>query len=203
MLAVEDNSMHNVLMKLTDLFSTVEAAAQIGVTPVTLRHWVADGRVVPVALGQRRHADGRTSPHGLVFTRRMVNELEDGSAYVCATDDEIAEVFNTERAADFLGVSTEVVRQAYHVYGTLAGRKVGNNSVFLLADLLAYQDRERGPASGPDHPRALFTAEQVREMRRLHGDGLTLREISERMELGSADMTTIYGAIKGRTYEHI
>lgn len=203
MLAVEDNSMHNVLMKLTDLFSTVEAAAQIGVTPVTLRHWVADGRVVPVTLGQRQQADGRTSPHGFVFTRRMVSEIADGSEYVCATDDEIAEVFNTERAADFLGVSPEVVRQAYHVYGTLAGRKVGNNSVFLLADLLAYQDRERGPASGPDHPRALFTAEQVREMRRLHEDGLTLREIAERMELGSADMTTIYGAIEGRTYKHV
>jgi hypothetical protein len=203
MLAIGDNYMHNVLMELTDLLSTVEAAAQIGVTPVTLRHWVADGRVVPVALGQRQHADGRTSPHGLVFTRRMVDELADGSDYVCATDDEISEVFNTERAAAFLGVSSEVVRQAYHVYNTLPGRKVGNNSVFLLADLLAYQDRERGPASGPDHPRALFTAEQVREMRRLHNDGLTLREIAEQMQLGDADMTTIWGVIDGRTYKHV
>jgi hypothetical protein len=86
------------------------------------------------------------------------------------------------------------------VRGSLAGRNIGGAVVFLLRDLIAYSERER--PSGPEHPRALFSAEQVREMRELYESGVTIREIANRMDL-DADLTTIHGVVYGRTYRNV
>jgi len=37
----------------------------------------------------------------------------------------------------------------------------------------------KGAPSGPKHPRAIFTAEQVREIRKMREDGWTLPELRE------------------------
>jgi hypothetical protein len=191
--------LHNALMDLSELYGARDAADYAGVSLPTLRHAVQGGTLEPIALSQRVYADGRVYPYGFVFTRRMLDAWRaDGRA--APTEDERRQVFNSAGAAEYLGISVDALKQAYHVRGSLAGRNIGGAVVFLLRDLIAYSERER--PFGPEHPRALFSAEQVREMRELYESGVTIREIANRMDL-DADLTTIHGVVYGRTYRNV
>lgn len=131
---------YNLLMRLSDVFGTVQAAEFLGIDPAALRVRIAAGDIEPIALGSRTGADGRPYPHGFAFTRRMLEEVRRGARPVVATRAEREQIFNTARAARFLGISISALKKRRHIDRTLPGKLVGRDTVFILDDLRAFAD---------------------------------------------------------------
>jgi hypothetical protein len=182
-------------LTLDSLHSTEETAVLLAADLPTLRALLDAKAIEPICIGERRGHDG------LIFTDRMVNEYLSGKRPVKATIAERRQIKSVKEAAGILDVTENAVKQAYFVRKTLPGKTIGGYTVFLFTDLRTY--RSRKPASGAKHPRALFSEEQVREMRKLNEEeGLNATQIIETMNL-TADLSTVFGVLTRRTYKKV
>ena len=185
-----------MLMSLDDLYSTKEAAELLGCAVVTLRGYVRSKRIVPIEIGKRPGAYA----HTFVFTRRMLARFAKGIEPARPITREKKQVFSTASAAEYLGISIESVKQAFHVRKKLRGKTVGVDTVYVLSDLSAYQRRE--PAKSTEHYRAVFTAEQIHKMRELHKSGAGATEIKNELGL-DADLSSVWRVIHGQRHKNI
>lgn len=139
-------------LELSDLRSTNEAAAAIGITAAQLRKLVLRGVIEPIPLSSRpaRYGRGRV-PHSYAFTLRQIDAYNAGAESVPLIDSERDQVLCTNEAAAFIDVGVNVIKQAHHVHKTLPGKRIGRDAAYLRRDLLQFAEmrRQRAASSAP------------------------------------------------------
>jgi|GEM_PF-4670647 len=55
------------------------------------------------------------------------------------------DIFSTEEAAKYLGISLSTMKYHIHVAGNLKGQLVGNSRVFAREELDTFKETKRGP----------------------------------------------------------
>lgn len=177
------------IMNLDELYGRKDAAKYVGLSFPHFRNHCNPKHA--------EHISGIEFGRTHLYTQRMLDAFKDGRFPVHPTEAEIDAVYDTHRAAEYVGMSVAALRQQYHAHNAVTGRTIGKVIVFLQRDLDLFLEERDGHK--PGQSRALSDL-QVEAIRLLARNGRSQVALADEYGVSKSLINKI---VKGERYEDV